>query len=150
MTRARATVLAVTAAMALAVAGGATRPAFADGLTRVKGKVVDNHGKPMENVAIYFDAADVKKRVGPLKTNRKGEYVIASLDKTVAQKWRVVPDLKGYKVVKVHYEIVDSEKKERANTDQLIGSKQELPDLPFALVGDEGRNVVDFVVANDA
>src|SRR5262249_12233284 len=54
------------------------------------------------------------------------------------------------KTVKVHYEIVDSEKQDRGTGDVIMGTKQEYPDLTFTLVGDEGRNQVDLIVAKDA
>lgn len=127
-----------------------TRSALAEGITKVKGKVVDNNGKPMEKVPIFFEAVDIKKTVGPLKTNQKGEYFIATLDRTVAKKWRVIARMDGYKVVKTSYELVGSDGSPVANNEQILGSKQEFPELGLVLVGDLGRNVVNFVLAKDA
>lgn len=143
-------IAAVSALVALVVALVSTGPAYAEGITRVKGVVTDNQGKPMPKVKIWFDAVDIKKRVGPLTTSKEGKFVIAALDISVAKKWKVSIDFPGYKTVKVHYEIVDSEKQERGNGDVIMGSKQEYPELQFVLVGDEGRNVVDFVIAKEA
>jgi tetratricopeptide (TPR) repeat protein len=134
----------------LAILAAGTVPAFAEGLTKVKGKVVDKDGKPMAKVPIYFEAVDIKKTVGPLRTNKEGAYLIATLDRTVAKTWKVVPKLEGYKVVKVTIEIVDSAGDELQKNEVLMGSKQEFPEIQLALVGDEGRNVVDFVLAKDA
>jgi tetratricopeptide (TPR) repeat protein len=133
-----------------ALFGAASRSALAEGITKVKGHVEDQLGKPIAKVPIYFEASDIKKTVGPLRTNKDGDYAIATLDRTVAKKWKVIPRLEGYKVVKVGYEIVNSSGEEVVKNEQIIGSKQEFPDLPFALVGDDGRNVVNFVLAKDA
>jgi len=135
----------------LALFPGLTRPGYAaEGITKVKGKVVDHLGKPIPKVPIYFEAADIKKAVGPLRTNKNGEYLIATLDRTVAKKWKVIPRLEGYKVVKVSYELVDSGGEQVDKRELILGSKQEFPELPMVLVGDEGRNVVDFVLAKEA
>jgi tetratricopeptide (TPR) repeat protein len=150
MTRSTRTLLALAAAMSVAILTAPGRLAHAEGITRVRGTVVDNHGKALSGVPIYFEATDIKKTVGPLRTNKKGDYIIASLDITVARKWRVVPKQKGYMVVTIAYQIVDSRKQEVANQEQVIGSKQELPELHFALVGDDGRNVVNFVLARES
>ncbi|HKB07754.1 MAG TPA: tetratricopeptide repeat protein [Candidatus Polarisedimenticolia bacterium] len=149
MTRTQRWILAI-AATALAAVLAPVDPAYADAITKVRGVVTDFQGKPMVKAKIWFEAVDVKKRVGPLTTGKDGKFVIASLDISVAKKWHVMPDLPGYKTVKVHYEIIDSEKADRGSGDVVMGSKQEYPDLMFALVGDEGRNVVDIVVAKEA
>jgi tetratricopeptide (TPR) repeat protein len=124
--------------------------AFAEGLTKVKGKVVDKDGKPIAKAAIWFEATDIKKTAGPVHTNKDGEYLIATLDRTVAKKWRVVPKIDGYKAVKVSWEVVDSSGSLLDQNESIMGTKQELPDFPFVLVGDEGRNVVNFIMAKDA
>jgi tetratricopeptide (TPR) repeat protein len=150
MTRTKRWILAMAATSALAVALAPVDPAYADAITKVRGVVTDFQGKPMPKVKLWFEAVDVKKRVGPLTTGKDGKFVIASLDISVAKKWHVIPDLAGYKTVKVHYEVIDSEKQDRGSGDVIMGSKQEYPDLQFALVGDEGRNVVDIIVAKEA
>jgi Tfp pilus assembly protein PilF len=137
--------------LALASAAASLKPAHAEAITRVRGTIKDVNGKPMPKVKVFFEAADIKRKIGPVTTNKDGVYVIATLDVSVAKKWRVIPDLPGYKTVKISYEIVDSEKQERGKDDNhILGSKQEYPELSFALVGDLGRNVVDFVVAKDS
>ena len=146
--RGRRGALALLVLMALVL--GFAPHALAEGLTKVKGKVVDKDGKPLPKVPIWFEATDIKKSVGPLRTNKEGEYLIATLDRTVAKKWRVVPKLDGYKVVKVTWEMVDSSGVELEKNESIMGTKQELPDFPFVLVGDDGRNVVNFVLAKDA
>src|SRR6266571_2820075 len=148
MTRPRRAGLAIAAAISVALAPGP--PALADAITRVKGKIVDNHGKPLEKVTLNFEAVEIKKRVGPLRTNKQGEFFIAVLDISVAHKWKVIPELPGYKVVKVSYDIVNSSKEAVGKQDLLVGSKQELPDVQFVLVGDEGHNTINFVMAKDA
>jgi tetratricopeptide (TPR) repeat protein len=141
----------IAAAIVLALSIAPGRPLFAEGQTKVKGKVVDNHGKPIGSVKLFFEAVDIKKRVGPVYTNKSGDFVIATLDITVAKKWKVIPELAGYKIVKVSYEIIDSEQNERGKGDVLMSSKQDnIPELLFTLVGDEGRNVVNLVLAKDA
>jgi tetratricopeptide (TPR) repeat protein len=124
--------------------------AFAEGITKVKGRVVDNLGKPMANVPLSFEATDIKKTVPGVRTNSKGEFFIATLDITIAKKWKVIPKLDGYKTVSISYEIVDSESQSRGKADQILGSKQEFPEIQFALIGETGKNVVNFVLAKDA
>ena len=86
----------------------APAPVAFEAITKVRGTVTDNLGKPMPKVSVYFEATDVKKKVGPVKTNKDGRYVIATLDKSVAKKWKVYPEIPGYKVVKVMFEVFDS------------------------------------------
>lgn len=136
---------------ALLLCVGLTQPASAaEGITKVKGKVVDHLGKPMPKVPIHFEAVDIKKSVGPLRTNKNGEYLIATLDRSVARKWKIFPRLEGYKVVKVSFELVDSSGEPVDKRELILGSKQEFPELPIVLVGDVGRNVVDFMLAKEA
>jgi tetratricopeptide (TPR) repeat protein len=144
------TLLPIAAFFALAAAAAPLKPAQADAITRVRGTIKDIHGSPLPKVKVYFEAADIKRRVGPVTTSKEGVFVIATLDISVAKKWRVIPELQGYKTVKIHYEIVDSYKEEHGNDDHIPGSKQEYPELTFVLVGDAGRNIVDFVVAKEA
>jgi len=134
----------------LAVLVAGVVPAFAEGLTKVKGTVVDKDGKPMAKVPIYLEAVDIKKTVGPLRTNKEGVYLIATLDRTVAKKWKVVPKLDGYKVVKVTVDIMSSGGEQFPKNEVIMGSKQEFPEIPFVLVGDDGHNIVDLVLAKDA
>jgi tetratricopeptide (TPR) repeat protein len=146
--RRSAAVIAAILASALALPLG--RVAFAEGITRVTGKVTDKDGKPLDKVPIYFEASEISKRVGPVRTNKKGNYTIATLDVSVAQKWRVIPELPGYKVVKVEFEIVDSNSEERGKGDHILGTKQEHPEITFALIGALGRNVVNLMLAREA
>jgi len=141
--------LAIATVFVLAPVASRT-PAYADAITRVKGTVTDIQGKPVPKVKVWLEAADIKKKVGPLTTNKDGFFVIAALDTSVAKKWKVYPDLPGYKVVKEYAEIVDYQKDVRFKGDLIPGSKQEFPELTFALVGDEGHNLVNIVVAKDA
>jgi len=137
--------------VAAALLGLSARQALAEGTTKVKGKVLDNNGKPMPNVDVHFEAADIKKVFGPVRTNKNGEYFVGTLDITVAKKWHVFPKVAGYKVLTISYEIVDSTGDVRGkDDDHLLDMKQDIPEFPFALVGDYGRNVVDFVMAKDA
>src|SRR5437773_476175 len=149
MRRTRRTFLAIAAVFVLAPAASRT-PAYADAITRVKGVVTDIQGKPMPKVKVWLEAVDIKKKVGPLMTGKDGTYVIAALDTSVAKKWKVYPDLPGYKVVKEYAEIVDYQKDERFKGDLIPGSKQEFPELTFVLIGDEGHNLVNIVVAKEA
>jgi tetratricopeptide (TPR) repeat protein len=144
------TLLALALGVVLATAAAPLDPVHADAITRVRGTIKDIAGKPMPKVKVYFEAVDIKRRVGPLTTNKDGNFTIATLDTSVAKKWRVIPEIPGYKTVKVHYEIIDSERQDRGSGDNIPGSKQEYPELQFALVGDSGRNVVDFVVAKES
>jgi tetratricopeptide (TPR) repeat protein len=147
-TRRKAPVIAALLAALLAWPTG--QRAFADGITRVHGTVTDNHGKPLAKVPIYLEATEIKKRVGPVRTGKNGTYIIATLDISVAQKWRVMPELPGYKTVKVEYEVVASSGEERGKGEVILGSKQEFPELTFALIGATGRNLVNLVLAKDA
>ena len=150
MTRTQRTLFAVAAALALTLATAPQWPAHADAITKVWGVVTDPQGKPIPKVKINFEGVDVKKKIPPLTTNKDGKFFIAALDISVAKKWKVIPELPGYKTVKVHYEIVDSEKEDRGSGDVILGSKQEFPELQFALPGDVGRNLVNMVLAKDA
>lgn len=150
MTRIRRTWVGLAVAVTLAVAAAPGRPARAEGITRARGMVVDNNGKPLAKVPLYFEAVDIKKRVGPVKTNKKGSYVIATLDVSVARRWRLVPEFPGYKVVKVSILIIDSESNQQDKREHILGAKQEFPDARFVLVGDAGRNQIDLVMAKDA
>src|SRR2546425_169207 len=150
MTRTQRTFLAVAAAFGMWVAVAPLHPVHAEGITKVWGVVTDIQGKPLPKVKINFEAVDVKKKVGPVSTNKDGKFFIAALDISVAKKWKVIADLPGYKTVKVHYEIIDSEKQDRGSGDVILGTKQEFPDLQFALPGDVGRNLVNFVMAKEA
>src|SRR5438445_2760806 len=138
--------LALLAALALAPG----RPAFADAITRVKGKIVDNHGKPLAKVDVNFEAVDIKKRVGPLHTSKEGEFIIATLDISVAKKWKVIPELPGYKVVKISYDLVNFSQEQEGQAEYIFNAKQEFPELKFPLVGIEGHNIVNFIMAKDA
>jgi len=140
--------MALFALLAILTAGAV--PAFAEGLTKVKGTVVDKDGKPMAKVPVWLEAVDIKKTVGPLKTDKDGKFNIATLDRTVAKKWKVVPKLEGYKVVKVTIDIMGSGGDQYPINDVIMGSKQEFPEIPFVLVGDEGHNIVNLVLAKDA
>ncbi|HEV8198519.1 MAG TPA: hypothetical protein VGS03_00700, partial [Candidatus Polarisedimenticolia bacterium] len=84
MTRSRLNRFAASACLVLSGLLAAA-PAFAEGITKVRGKVTDPQGKPLEKVPIFFEATDIKKTVGPVKTNAKGEYLIATLDISVAR-----------------------------------------------------------------
>jgi tetratricopeptide (TPR) repeat protein len=150
MRRARRTGLAIAVLLGMALLGVSWRDALADAITRVKGTVTDNHGKPLAKVKLYFDAVEIKKHVGPVTTNKEGQFVIATLDVSVAKKWKLSADLPGYKTVQQHVEIVDSEGSEVYTGDLVVGTKQEYPELRFVLVGDEGRNQVDIEMAKDA
>lgn len=140
--------LAATLALLLAPVSGTWA---AEAITKVRGKVTDAQGKPMAKVPIWFEAVDVKKKVGPVRTNKDGLFVIATLDVSVAKKWKVYPDLPGYKVVKTNYEIVESDGSVRSKQDHIPGSKQEFPPLDFVgLLGANGKNQVDFVLARES
>src|SRR2546425_2193717 len=150
MTATQGGFLGAAAAVAMEVAVAPFHPVHAEGITRGGGVVTDTQGKPLPKVKINFDAVDVKKKVGPVSTNKDGKFFIAALDISVAKKWKVIADLPGYKTVKVHYEIIDSEKQDRGSGDVILGTKQEFPDLQFALPGDAGRNLVNFIMAKEA
>src|SRR5215471_6048813 len=86
-----------------------TRPARAEGITKVRGTVTDPQGKPMADVPIFLEAQDVKKTVGPIRTNKDGKYLLATLDISVARKWKVIPRMAGYKAVTTTYIIHNSQ-----------------------------------------
>jgi tetratricopeptide (TPR) repeat protein len=150
MTHARITRIAAALVFTAAVLGG-IRAARAEGITKVRGTVTDPQGKPVENVPIFLEAQDIKKTVGPLKTNKDGKYLMATLDISVARKWKVVVRYPGYKAVTTTYQIHNSQGMDVApKTEQPLDSKQEFPDLQIVLVGDYGFNQVDFLIAKDA
>jgi tetratricopeptide (TPR) repeat protein len=150
MTHARIARIAAALVFVAAVLGGA-RAARAEGITKVRGTVTDPQGKPLENVPIFLEAQDIKKTVGPIKTNKDGKYLLATLDISVARKWKVVVRYPGYKAVVTTYVIHNSQGADVVpKNEQMLDSKQEFPDLPIVLVGDYGYNQIDFVVAKDA
>jgi tetratricopeptide (TPR) repeat protein len=149
MTRSRLNRFAASACLVLAGLLAAA-PAFAEGITKVRGKVTDPQGKPLEKVPIFFEATDIKKTVGPVKTNAKGEYLIATLDISVARKWKVYPKLDGYKTVIMDWHVVGSDGTEADKGEKLMDNKQEFPDFTMLLVGDAGRNEYNFTIAKDA
>src|SRR5882672_2670279 len=87
------TLLALALGVGLASAAAPLDPAHAEAITRVRGSVKDASGKPMPKVKIFFEAVDIKRRVGPLTTNKDGVFMIATLDVSVAKKWRVIPEM---------------------------------------------------------
>jgi tetratricopeptide (TPR) repeat protein len=139
---------------ALAVMLSVLSPAWVEAqerLARVHGTVTDLQGNPLAKVPLYFQATDINKRVGPVKTSKKGRFTISTLDTSIAKKWTIEPEKSGYKVVKVVYEIIDAQRNERGKGEKLVGSDQKMPELEFvALTGDAGRNRVDIVMAKDS
>jgi tetratricopeptide (TPR) repeat protein len=121
-----------------------------EAITRVQGTVTDVQGNPLAKVPLYFQATDIKKRVGPVKTSKKGKFTISALDISIAKKWTIEAQKSGYKVVKVVYEIIDHSRNERGKGENLVGSNQKMPEMEFALIGTVGRNVVDIVMAKDS
>lgn len=149
MTRSHLTRFAASACL-VTLALLAAAPAFAEGITKVRGKVTDPQGKPLDKVPIMFEAQDIKKTVGPVKTNAKGEYLIATLDISVARKWKIYPKLDGYKTVIMDWHVVGSDGTEQDKAEKLMDLKQEFPAFTMLLVGDAGRNEYNFVIAKDA
>ncbi|HMC82354.1 MAG TPA: hypothetical protein VKL61_03900, partial [Candidatus Polarisedimenticolia bacterium] len=69
----------------------ATGPAVAGETTKVSGDITDDKGQPLAKVEVYFENAAIKsKRVGPVKTNKKGHYIHPFLDIGIEPEWRVV------------------------------------------------------------
>jgi tetratricopeptide (TPR) repeat protein len=149
MTPARFTRFAATGCLVLLGLLAAV-PAFAEGTTKVRGKITDPQGKPLEKVPIFFEAQDIKKMVGPVRTKKNGEYIIATLDISVARKWKVYPKLDGYKTVLMSWHIVASDGSEVDKDEKLMDNKQEFPAFTMLLVGDSGRNQYDFMIAKEA
>ena len=141
--------LALVAGLILSMA--ATPPAYAEGTTRVSGSVTDNTGEPLEKVEIWFENAAIQsKRVGPVKTNKKGKYIHPYLDVAIEPEWRVVPKLPGYLVLQVKWRLIDSQRNDRGSSEVFLNTKQEFPALKPVLVGDTGVNEVDFVMVKDS
>jgi len=139
----------IAAAGVTGILAGSAGDVRADAITKVGGIVTDENGNPVAKVPIYFEAVDIKKTVGPVKTNKSGKYFIATLDRSVAKKWRVVPRLKGYMTVKIQYVIIDSTGVELLNGENIVSSKQEHPDFQLALVGNDGRNEFNFTITRE-
>lgn len=149
MTHVRIARIAAVLLFVAAVLGG-TAPARAEGITKVKGVVTDPQGKPVENAPIYLEAQDIKKTVGPIKTNRDGKYLLATLDISVARKWKVEVRMPGYKVVTTTVQIHNSQGSDvQAKAEQALDSKQDFPEISPVLVGDYGFNEIDFIIAKD-
>ncbi|HEV8336963.1 MAG TPA: tetratricopeptide repeat protein [Candidatus Polarisedimenticolia bacterium] len=143
-------VLAAAACLSGAVSWWAA-PARAESTTKVSGTIVDDKGEPLEKVDVWFENVTIKeKKVGPVKTNKKGRYIHPHLDVGIEPNWRVVPKLPGYMVLKVSYKLVDSQRNDRGSSESILNSKQEFPSIHPVLVGDSGFNTVDFVMVKEA
>jgi len=128
----------------------ATVPALATDTTKVSGTVVDNTGAPIEKVEIWFENAKIQgKRVGPVKTNKKGKYIYPYLDVGIEPEWKVVPKLPGYLVLKISWKLIDSQRNDRGTSEQILNTKQEIPAIHPVLVGDSGINEVNFILAKE-
>ncbi|HEU5179729.1 MAG TPA: tetratricopeptide repeat protein [Candidatus Polarisedimenticolia bacterium] len=144
---------AIAVALSLAVlAPGAWKAAQAGDTTKVSGTVTDASGKPLEKVEIWFENAKIAgKRVGPVKTSKKGKYIYPYLDVGIEPEWRVIPKLEGYLVLRMNWKLIDSQRNDRgSNTDTILNAKQEIPSLHPVLVGDSGVNEVNFVMVKEA
>ncbi len=144
---------AIAVALCLAVlAPGAWKAAQAGDTTKVSGTVTDPSGKPLEKVEIWFENAKIAgKRVGPVKTSKKGKYIYPYLDVGIEPEWRVVPKLEGFLVLRMNWKLIDSQRNDRgSNTDTILNAKQEIPALHPVLVGDSGVNEVNFVMVKEA
>ena len=147
MTRISRSRLIFASALAIALSLATAGQVKADAITKVGGSIVDINGKPLAKVPVYLEAVDIRKVVGPLKTNKKGKFFTSTLDRSVARKWRVVPKHAGYKTVKMSYLIIDSAGVEQANGERIVGTEQEHPDFQLVLVGNDGQNTFNFVLA---
>lgn len=136
--------------VALATAVLSARLGLAKDTTKVGGDVTDLAGQPLPKVEVVFENAEIKeKRAGPVKTNKKGHYIFPFLDIGIEPKWRVVPSLPGYKVLKVTWKLVDSERQDRGSGEMILNSKQEFPVIKPVPIGDSGVNDVDFVMVKE-
>ena len=123
---------------------------YATDTTKVNGTVTDVTGKPLEKVEVWFENAKIQgKRVGPVKTNKKGKYIYPYLDVGIEPEWRVVPKLPGYLVLKVNWKLIDSQRNDRGSNEAILNTKQEIPSLHPVLVGDSGVNEVNFVMVKE-
>ena len=144
---------AIAVALCLAVvAPAAWKSAQAADTTKVSGMVTDPSGKPLEKVEIWFENAKIQgKRVGPVKTNKKGKYIYPYLDVGIEPEWRVVPKLEGFLILRMNWKLIDSQRNDRgSNTDTILNAKQEIPPLHPVLVGDTGVNEINFVMVKEA
>jgi len=130
---------------------GAPNPAHAADTTKVSGSVADASGTPLEKVEIWFENAKIQgKRVGPVKTSKKGKYIYPYLDVGIEPEWRVVPKLPGYLVLKVSWKLIDSQRNDRGTSEAILNTKQEFPALHPVPVGDSGVNEVNFIMVKEA
>jgi len=128
----------------------ATGPAVASDTTKVGGTITDGRGEPLAKVEVYFENAAIKgKRVGPVKTNKKGRYIHPFLDVGIEPEWRVVPQMPGYMVLKVSWKQIDSQRQDRGSNEITLNSKQEFPVLRPVMVGTDGVNEVNFVMVKE-
>jgi len=141
--------LACLAGTLLTLAAG--KPAHAEVTAKVTGVVTDDSGNPLEKVEVWFENATIQgKRVGPVKTSKKGKYTYPYLDISIEPLWRVVPKLPGYLVLKVNYRLVDSQRNDRGANEAILNTKQEFPSIKPVPVGDVGVNEVNFVMVKEA
>jgi Flp pilus assembly protein TadD len=141
--------LACLAGTILVLAVG--KPAHAEVTAKVTGLVTDDSGQPLEKVEVWFENATIQgKRVGPVKTSKKGKYTYPYLDIAIEPLWRVVPKLPGYLVLKVNWKLIDSQRNDRGTDEQILNTKQEMPSIKPVPVGDTGINEVNFVMVKEA
>jgi Tfp pilus assembly protein PilF len=138
------------AAIALAAVIPAV-PAYAEAMAKVQGTITDVSGQPLAKVEVVIENAVLKdKRLGPIKTKKNGRYIFPFVDTAIENEWRVVPKLEGYKILKVTWKHVDSQKQDRGSGTQTLNAKQEIPVVKPVLVGDVGVNEVDYVMVKEA
>ena len=141
--------LACLAGTLLILAAGT--PAHAEVTAKVTGTVTDDSGAPLEKVEVWFENATIQgKRVGPVKTSKKGKYTYPYLDISIEPLWRVVPKLPGYLVLKVNWKLVDSQRTDRGADEVIMNTKQEFPSIHPVPVGDVGVNEMNFVMVKEA
>jgi Flp pilus assembly protein TadD len=140
--------MAVCLAVLVTLMGGGK--ARAEGTTKVSGSVMDGAGKPLEKVEVWFENARIQgKKVGPVKTNKKGRFIYPYLDVGIEPEWRVVPKHPGYLVLKMDWKLIDSQRNDRGSNEQILNNKQEFPALHPVLVGDSGVNEINFVMVKE-
>jgi len=128
----------------------ATGPAVATDTTKISGDITDDKGQPLAKVEVYFENAAIKgKRLGPVKTNKKGHYIHPFLDIGIEPEWRVIPQLPGYMVLKVKWKQIDAQRQDRGSNEVTLNSKQEFPVLKPVWVGTDGVNEVNFVMVKE-
>jgi Flp pilus assembly protein TadD len=107
---------------------------YADPTGRVRGKVVDPSGKPIEGVTIKIEFQGEVTQVYTAKTNAKGEYIHIGIR---PGKYRMTPSKEGYRPVEYSYYDVQI-----SASDRPVQMDMKMEAIPAAQVAPSAQGTV--------